>query len=351
MLTRQLFARVGTVLCAFCALGAATAWATTFPLTFTIAPANSLDITINLGELGSQTQSTAVSGTFRVDLTTTFAPGTLAANVSAMTFVPQNPRPVSPNLPIPGPISFGNLHYLLPLEGGDLDVLANNVKGDLKSAAEYTDNLVPLPVTGTSFPVVGNAGVFNAGTIDAYPDADPTQHFEGAPYDLGGASGNPMEGNLMQKPGGPANGAITVTAAGVTGNHRNYNVALSLPVYYIASVPELGSVTFSGDGTLTASSSFFLTGMAGDANVDGSVDGSDLNAVLSNYNLTGMSWGQGDFNGDHTVDGSDLNTVLSNYNSTGWAASMAVAVPEPASIVLLATLATMAAWMIRRRGS
>jgi hypothetical protein len=70
----------------------------------------------------------------------------------------------------------------------------------------------------------------------------------------------------------------------------------------------------------------------GDANGDGAVNGSDLNTVLSNYNLAGMGWTQGDFDGNGTVNGTDLNTVLSNYNQTTGATA---AVPEPSTLVLL----------------
>ena len=69
----------------------------------------------------------------------------------------------------------------------------------------------------------------------------------------------------------------------------------------------------------------------GDANLDGSVNGADLNVVLSNYNQTGMTWSQGDFNYDGTVNGADLNTVLSNYNQS---LSVGAAVPEPGSLAV-----------------
>ena len=52
----------------------------------------------------------------------------------------------------------------------------------------------------------------------------------------------------------------------------------------------------------------------GDANLDGTVNGADLNIVLANYNKTGSIWYQGDFNYDGTVNGADLNIVLANYN-------------------------------------
>ncbi len=56
--------------------------------------------------------------------------------------------------------------------------------------------------------------------------------------------------------------------------------------------------------------------------------------MLSNYNQTGATWAMGDFDGNGTVNGADLNTVLSNYNQH---LSVGVAVPEPATLVLLAT--------------
>ena len=50
----------------------------------------------------------------------------------------------------------------------------------------------------------------------------------------------------------------------------------------------------------------------GDANLDGTVNGGDLNTVLSNFQQTGY-WYQGDFNFDGTINGADLNIVLSNF--------------------------------------
>jgi hypothetical protein len=71
----------------------------------------------------------------------------------------------------------------------------------------------------------------------------------------------------------------------------------------------------------------------GDADLNGTVNGADLNVVLSNYNQTGMYWYQGDFNYDGSVNGSDLNTVLSNYNQS---LSVGAAVPEPSALFLAA---------------
>jgi fibronectin-binding autotransporter adhesin len=85
----------------------------------------------------------------------------------------------------------------------------------------------------------------------------------------------------------------------------------------------------------------------GDANLDYSVNGTDLNAVLSNYNQSGASWSNGDFNYDGMVNGTDLNTVLSNYNQH---VAVGAAVPEPSTLLLtFAALAGLLAYVSGRR--
>jgi hypothetical protein len=101
--------------------------------------------------------------------------------------------------------------------------------------------------------------------------------------------------------------------------------------------------------------------LPGDANRDGTTNGADLNVVLSNYNQAGMDWVHGDFNGDGTVNGADLNTVLSNYNQNNGlygmyglgvvsGGSLAMAVPEPGALGMLALAALVVlAWAARRK--
>ena len=74
----------------------------------------------------------------------------------------------------------------------------------------------------------------------------------------------------------------------------------------------------------------------GDTNLDGTVNGADLNTVLSNFNQTNSTWSQGDFDYNGTVNGADLNIVLSNFNQH---LSVGAAVPEPCTLGMLALAA------------
>jgi hypothetical protein len=81
----------------------------------------------------------------------------------------------------------------------------------------------------------------------------------------------------------------------------------------------------------------------GDSTLDGSVNVTDLNDVLSNYNKSGQTWRQGDFNYDGSVNVTDLNYVLSNYNKSLPASTAAV--PEPSTLLLMVLgLAGLLAW-------
>ena len=73
--------------------------------------------------------------------------------------------------------------------------------------------------------------------------------------------------------------------------------------------------------------------LPGDANLDGRVDVNDLTIVLANFGRYG-GWAIGAFNGDGIVDMNDLTIVLANFGRTSGAGITAV--PEPASVVLLA---------------
>jgi hypothetical protein len=136
----------------------------------------------------------------------------------------------------------------------------------------------------------------------------------------------------------------------ITSNNALFSGVATLHVLWGNDVTLTGSnppasilVTYSGHNLFGMYSS-----LPGDANLDRTVNGADLNIVLSNYNQTGMIWTQGDFNSDRMVNGADLNIVLSNYNQS---VGVGAAVPEPSALVLIVigTIGLLAyAW--RRRG-
>ncbi len=79
---------------------------------------------------------------------------------------------------------------------------------------------------------------------------------------------------------------------------------------------------------------------AGDATLDGCVDGLDYVVWSNNYHLSDQWWEEGDFTGDGIADGLDYIAWSNNY-----LAGCPAAVPEPASAVLL----VLGALAIRRR--
>jgi hypothetical protein len=100
--------------------------------------------------------------------------------------------------------------------------------------------------------------------------------------------------------------------------------------------------------------------LLGDANLDGSVNGSDFAILATNFNKAVSGWDQGDFNYDGAANGADFASLASNFNQGSSQAADAAAldsfaasngllanVPEPTSVGLL--LSAGAGLLIRRR--
>jgi hypothetical protein len=95
---------------------------------------------------------------------------------------------------------------------------------------------------------------------------------------------------------------------------------------------------------------------AGDANLDGVIDGGDYGAIDNHVQITGASgYCNGDFNYDGVIDGGDYGIIDNNIEAQGAplgtsasAAAMALAVPEP-SCSTLAALAGICLYRRRRK--
>ena len=81
--------------------------------------------------------------------------------------------------------------------------------------------------------------------------------------------------------------------------------------------------------TAAAENGFAAAYLYGDANLDGSVNSPDLNALGRNWLANSNAWQSGDFTADGSVDASDLNQLAQNWQAS--LPAVATAVPEPAS--------------------
>lgn len=75
-------------------------------------------------------------------------------------------------------------------------------------------------------------------------------------------------------------------------------------------------VTDSAGQHLVANANLGFFSLQGDINRDGKVDIVDLGILSTDWQKSGMNWGQGDLNGDGTVDIVDLGILSTNWQQT-----------------------------------
>jgi len=128
-------------------------------------------------------------------------------------------------------------------------------------------------------------------------------------------------------------GVLSSTAAAVaadTNNPRKTGIGFA-EASALPGVTSFGGVTTDSTMVLARYTYF------GDANLDGTVNALDFNAVAANFGTGGKSWVNGDFNYDGTVDTSDFTWLSTNFGlSIGAAPALGTLVPEPATIGMIA---------------
>ncbi len=125
----------------------------------------------------------------------------------------------------------------------------------------------------------------------------------------------------------------------------------SLPAGFGIAVVDNGvlSTPFTTFGGQPVDSNSILISpeLLGDANVDGSVDLTDLSTVLNNFGASTTAWTAGNFDFASTIDLTDLSDVLNNFGATNAnpgivaAGGGAVATPEPTSLAALGSFAVL----------
>ena len=118
---------------------------------------------------------------------------------------------------------------------------------------------------------------------------------------------------------------------------------------------EMGLVTMDvfgpgfGDDTIQFTIHPEPTTLAGDANLDGVVDGTDLTILGVNWQQSPRVWGEGNFDDNTIVDGIDLTILGVNWQ---WGVpeppAEPASVPEPATLSLLFLASTAALWIRAR---
>ncbi len=142
---------------------------------------------------------------------------------------------------------------------------------------------------------------------------------------------------------------IVTTQSGATGGNTLTSVGA-------ASNSDLGLATFGGT-SVGASDTLVAYTYAGDANLDGVINGDDYFQIDSSFPAAGHGWFNGDFNYDGVINGDDYFLIDSNFSAqgppipTGGGIGSVSAVPEPtSSLILVAALALCGSKRPRRRG-
>ena len=148
-------------------------------------------------------------------------------------------------------------------------------------------------------------------------------------------------GVLVDNVGGAANSIFWPTVTGLNGDVTGLTRGNSPPqndidLYYVVDahagdvIPVSATVRPGATNAAIGGFTFDLP-LPGDANLDGTVNFTDLLVLAQNYGVQNGNWQHGDFNGDGRVNFADLLLLAQNYGRVldNPAPPMAVAVPDP----------------------
>jgi hypothetical protein len=243
----------------------------------------------------------------------------------------------------------GATHALTVTGGGSVQFGAIKVGAVslIGSSAAITAKASPNTTSGTS--------IVTSLAIGSGLKLDLTNNDMVLDYSNGGVA-DPTKLTAMRNliASGYANGAWT--GPGLTSSSAAASAADSATVHKsalgYAEASSLSIGTFDGIAVDTDAIVVKYT-IAGDANLNGTVDSTDFSLLAAAYGSTGAGWAQGDSNYDGTVNALDFNTLATNYGLTVAATpapvpALGALVPEPMSASLIA-LGSGAFFLRRRR--
>jgi autotransporter-associated beta strand protein len=216
--------------------------------------------------------------------------------------------------------------------------------GTLQLASPLASTGVVTVAAGAKLRVLPSAGVLgarqlainNTGAIDL-----TTGKLIAFAGDLGTASGGTYTGLSALVQSGRAGGAWNGT--GIVTSEPAAQAAQGLTSLGIALAGDVGASSFGGV-SVAAGDVLVMYTYAGDADLNGKLDGDDYFRLDANVGSAAPSWSRGDFNYDGRIDGDDYfildrnlgrQTLGTFARSSGVAASAAMsAVPEPSAFAI-----------------
>lgn len=155
--------------------------------------------------------------------------------------------------------------------------------------------LLPIPATPASPNIADNS------TISARPTLDWADASNAASYDVW------IDGNFVQ----------TVTTSNFTLPSSLILTPNTVHTWQIVS----SNASHRSWGPIWH---FTIQPIAGDANLDGTVNSSDFAILAANYSRTGINWLDGDFTGNGTVNALDFNVLATNFGQSAPAGASAL---------------------------
>ncbi len=201
------------------------------------------------------------------------------------------------------------------LAAGGLSINAGTVKA---TTGVHTVN--SLTIAGGMDGWLGKLDLADSSMIVNYTGASPMATIQNQIK-------NGLSNGVWTGMGITSSAAATITADGSNPNKTALGVA---------EASSLGISSFRGQ-PIAGSAIVIAYTLAGDANLDGTVNALDFNAVASNFGAASPTWTTGDFNYDGIVNSMDFVDIATNFNAPLVLppALPGTLVPEPSSLLLV----------------